>query len=222
MNYRTPITILIASLLLLACSKREINDTSMRTSGATLGQSTIHLMTEPVTAQSDTMRSRLKAVESELITLALRHNELSLSSALQHLQMPSHDTANDVINWDGERLQVQLHDQDQGDLLSGQLIYQGYRRETTLECWWGEETSDGSIQCPAMIEGSLHILKPEQALTIHADFNITLDGDECAAGGQVEISYTLRGEEGSEQSGQLTSSYNGCNRIRILEPNKTQ
>ena len=215
----------VALLVLAGCNETEIEDPGLRTSGAVLGKAAVALMTAPVSTDGPGMRDRLGAVEAELARLALGYDALGRGEgvAAQELVEPVKATGGpDAISWNGRRLEASLDSFGPGDTrLAADLRYEGYRRETLSPGsdggWGGERGSDGSVQCPAIILQTLRFTRPRDGLTVHARFGVTLDGQGCAAGGQVAIDYAIR-RAGEARGARLQSSYNGCGRIRILVP----
>lgn len=131
------------------------------------------------------------------------------------------------MTWDGHVLDVDVDGLDGNAVRAdGSLRAQGYRVDVpawqgtgTDPCHWGTPLGDsnGSVECPPLIDRAITFTRPDEGLTVHATFGITLDGDACAAGGQVELDYVLTDAAG-RRGGTLEASYEGCGRIRILTP----
>ena len=166
-------------------------------------------------------------MEEELATLARVHDALGLAdtSLPAPASTPLPASGNSLLTWDGSKLEVDVDGLDGGDVRArGAVRLQGYRVDIpawqgTDPCYWGTPSGDsnGSVECPPLIDRAITFTRPEEGLTVRATFGITLDGDACAAGGQVELDYVVRDAAGP-RGGTLEASYEGCGRIRVLTP----
>jgi hypothetical protein len=226
---RIKLTHLIPTFLCLAsCARAEIMNEELRRTGRSLAEESVELMTAPTNSTIETLEDDLDAIECALAKLALGHDQLGLSGPeLPEEAVSRVDPAGltGSLHWDGRDLEAVFPEMDgRRSSLQASLRFQGYRNEfpgqgTATTCWWGSPTgtADGAVECPALIDRTLIFTRPQEGLTVWADFGIVLDGDECGAGGQVELAYVIRDEDGT-RGGTLEASYEGCGRIRLLTP----
>ena len=224
---RNNIVVLSILCFSTACAQTELVDAQLREAGLRLGASSVALTQLPVDAPPDAFEDQLSSISEQLSILAIGHDAAGLSSPdLPTLAAtPLEPTDERLLEWDGQLLEVNLDGLGSGDVRAlGSVRLQGYRYDNpqwqgTDACFWGTPTGnpDGSVECPPFIDRALTFTRPAQGLTVHATFGVTLDGDRCAAGGQVELDYVFHDAD-SPRGGTLEASYEGCERIRILSP----
>lgn len=212
-----------------ACAQTELTDEALRDAGLNLGAASSALAQSPPDAPLDVLERQLARIEEDLALLARGHDALGLAgdSLPPPAASPVPASGNRDVTWDGHVLDVDVDGLDGNAVRAdGSLRAQGYRVDVpawqgagTDPCHWGTPLGDsnGSVECPPLIDRAITFTRPGVGLTVHATFGITLDGDACAAGGQVELDYVLTDAAG-RRGGTLEASYEGCGRIRILTP----
>lgn len=220
-------TVVLPSLLLAGCTHVRLSDPSFEIPAAELGEASATLVTAPPGADPAALERVTRTIEESLVDLALTHDACGVGDETLPAFTPLHATA-DGLTWNGARLHGALVDDDA--LLVANLRYIGPRTLSVLDgddpggtCPTGEADGSGlTIECDPFIDRTLQLERTVQVdgaparLRLDADYGLVLDGDGCAAGGQVEITYALLPEAGAPRGGFVSAQYHGCDRIQVF------
>lgn len=227
---RSPLSAACPALLglsLVGCGHVRIHDMAVIGPAGDLGDASAALVTTPATAPDELVEQRARDVEDALVELALAHDAWVMvptdppSVAPLSLQTTG-------LTWDGRRLQGGVSG-GAGSMLGVDLRFRtggtrsagGTGQGPEDLCPGGEWTgSNQDVQCPPFVSRSVEVERTlevdgvEAQLRLRADYGLRLDGDDCAAGGQVDVYYVLEPGEGlPERGGFVSAERHGCDRV---------
>ena len=219
---------LLISVLAAGCSHVRIDDAHLEASAADLGDAAERLVQ---TRSGGDIDGPLAAVEEALVALALGHDAWVDTRRIPRdhpLREP--DTDGTGLAWRAGHLRGTQIDDDAR--LTSDLRYQGRRTvdvptgEDPAGVCIGEWSSAQTVDCLPLLDQGLALTQSldDGVITVSADFGITLDGEGCAAGGVVDVTYRLQPTVGTARRGFVQAGYQGCGAARVFtvrgEPRK--
>jgi len=211
---------------LAACGQTILEDPMLESAGLALGGNTVLLMSSPPDATDEELTQRMSSVGAQLFVLVYGHADWSggKSRIPPEAEIPVELSDDQIgITWDGRELLAGLRDPAHlaGDAAID-LVYEPERSESgNLDhppCPGAEMSGTDTVRCPPTIQRDAAWTVTDEdgnVLTVRASFGITLDGDNCAAGGEIRAQYAGNGPD-RILGGEIWVNYSGCGRARIM------
>lgn len=207
-----------------ACGHVRIQDPALIQPAIQIGDASTALIQTPRTASQQDVSAAVQDIETALVDLVLAHDDWSErhgpSRAPNSVPLPV-DTG--PLTWDGSRLLGSILT-DKGAVESS-LRFQDRRTEFASSggdavCVAYEQSGTPMhVECHPFLDQTLvvsHQAHCGSQVDIAADYGLVFDGDRCAAGGQVDLSYRVTPPSGTPREGVVSATFHGCGRIQIF------
>jgi hypothetical protein len=213
-------------LIVGACGGQiRIDSATLEAIGDDLGASSSALVTLEGSAGDEAIRDASVDLGADLVALVIAHDAWTLyeGPVPEAVGLALEVASPGYVDWDGDVLDAELTTEEG----AAYALSLAWRRGVIRSDFSGEEVGDGevdgeSVFLPPFVDGVYElstIVDVGGTLTevrLLADYvGLTLDGNHCAAGGGVDISYRLS-SEGTDRGGFVRSSYHGCGRIQVF------
>jgi hypothetical protein len=81
-----------------------------------------------------------------------------------------------------------------------------------------EDVGSGNVTCPPLVDQWLAATREleDGLLSLSATYRLTLDGDACAAGGGIDVTYRIAVDGEPARDGFVTANFRGCGDVRVV------
>ena len=219
-----PVFVFTALLGVTACGHVRIDEVSLVEPATSLGDASTSLIQTPGTAAPDVLTERVLDIEEALIELAKAHDDWSAANGAGRtpdtLALPV-DAG--PLRWDGTTLSGTLTTET--SLVESTLRFQDRRTEFAASggdavCVAYEASGTAMhVECHPFLDRSLLVSHTEpdgSRIDIDATYGLVLDGDRCAAGGQIDLGYRITPPDDATREGVVSATFHGCGRIQVF------
>lgn len=215
---------------MVGCNHVRIQEPELVGPAAALGDASAELVSLPADAQWGELKTHTDAVEAALLDLAVAHDDWATVGThvvpRQHPLRTVDPKVTEGLMWDGTQLTGADVDADGRAVLD--LRFTGERtidvgpnvlHENACGVTLDERGGGGgNVTCPALVDQGLAASYTNDGgvLELSATYRLNLDGNDCASGGGIDVTYRVTPEEGAARDGFVSATFHGCGTVQVF------